>query len=188
MATIAIRVPAHPVARKLLEQYGEAIAAPSANRSGHISPTDASHVMDEFASHSGRLEMVLDGGSTAVGIESTVIDCSTSEITPLSYVRDLSQVMIYSILQVIYRLIHQIIAVKSLNHRVYWTVIMRLHCRYASMRNRQAQMRRCLLLENHWQKQPSVITLVKNAIWKKQHPAFTRGYAGWSNPDAVPLL
>ena len=70
--TIGLRVPAHPVARALLEAFGDGIAAPSANRFGHISPTTAAHVRAEL----GEGVMVLDGGPCAVGIESTIIDLS----------------------------------------------------------------------------------------------------------------
>ncbi|ODN69756.1 L-threonylcarbamoyladenylate synthase [Methylobrevis pamukkalensis] len=67
--TVAIRVPAHPVARALLAAAGRPLAAPSANRSGHISPTTAAHVMADL---SGRIPMVLDGGACPVGVESTI--------------------------------------------------------------------------------------------------------------------
>jgi L-threonylcarbamoyladenylate synthase len=70
--TVAIRSPDHPVARELLGAFGSPIAAPSANRSGYISPTTAQHVAEEFA---GAAELlVLDGGPCTIGIESTVID------------------------------------------------------------------------------------------------------------------
>lgn len=72
--TVGIRIPSHPVALAVLRAFGAALAAPSANRFGHISPTTARHVRDEFGSALG---LVLDGGATAVGIESTIIDlCS----------------------------------------------------------------------------------------------------------------
>lgn len=69
--TLAVRVPAHPVAQKLLVAFGGAIAAPSANRSGRVSPTTAQHVRDEFGD---RLKLIVDGGPCAVGLESTVVD------------------------------------------------------------------------------------------------------------------
>jgi L-threonylcarbamoyladenylate synthase len=78
--TIAIRMPSHPLALELLRKTGRPIAAPSANRSGHVSPTTASHVMEELA---GRIAAVLDGGACAVGIESTVLDLSGAEPTLL---------------------------------------------------------------------------------------------------------
>ena len=71
--TLAVRVPSHPVAMSLLRLAGRPIAAPSANRSGHISPTCAKHVIDEL---DGRIEAVLDSGSCDVGVESTVLDLS----------------------------------------------------------------------------------------------------------------
>ncbi len=68
--TIALRVPSHPVARALLEAAGTPIAAPSANPSGRVSATTAEHVAESFGD---TVEIVLDGGATPVGIESTVI-------------------------------------------------------------------------------------------------------------------
>ena len=70
---IAIRVPAHADARRLLEAFGGPVAAPSANPSGRISPTRADHVM---AGLNGRISLVLDGGPCDSGVESTVIDCT----------------------------------------------------------------------------------------------------------------
>jgi L-threonylcarbamoyladenylate synthase len=73
--TVAIRVPAHPVAQALLRAAGRPIAAPSANRSGHVSPTLASHVAAELGR---RVALILDGGSCTVGLESTVLDLTGS--------------------------------------------------------------------------------------------------------------
>ena len=73
--TVALRVPAHPVARALLAALGKPVAAPSANRSGHISPTTAEHVIADL---SGAIDAVLDGGPTLLGIESTIIDCTSA--------------------------------------------------------------------------------------------------------------
>ncbi|MDO8289883.1 MAG: L-threonylcarbamoyladenylate synthase [Parvibaculum sp.] len=70
--TVAIRVPAHPIAQKLLKAAGRPIAAPSANASGEISPTLAAHVVQSLG-HADALAMVLDGGACALGLESTVI-------------------------------------------------------------------------------------------------------------------
>jgi L-threonylcarbamoyladenylate synthase len=70
LPTIAIRVPAHPVMQALLEAVDFPLAAPSANRSGFISPTTADHVL---ASLDGRIDMVLDGGATSQGVESTIL-------------------------------------------------------------------------------------------------------------------
>jgi len=69
--TIAVRVPAHPVAQALLRAAGRPLAAPSANGSGHVSPTEAAHVAAELGE---RVALILDGGSCAVGLESTVLD------------------------------------------------------------------------------------------------------------------
>jgi L-threonylcarbamoyladenylate synthase len=71
--TVAIRVPAHPVARALLSAAGVPVAAPSANLFSRPSPTRASHVLDDLA---GRIDLVVDGGPTQVGVESTVLDLS----------------------------------------------------------------------------------------------------------------
>ena len=68
---VGVRVPAHPVAQALLRAAGVPVAAPSANRFGHVSPTTAQHVLDDL---DGRIDAVLDGGPTAVGVESTVVD------------------------------------------------------------------------------------------------------------------
>lgn len=73
LETVALRAPAHPLAQALLRAVGRPLAAPSANRSGHVSPTTAHHVVDELG---GRIAAVLDGGPCRVGIESTVIDLS----------------------------------------------------------------------------------------------------------------
>ncbi len=73
--TLAVRVPAHPLAMALLRAIDRPVAAPSANRSGRISPTTAAHVHQEL---DGRIDAVLDGGPCAVGLESTVLDlCGT---------------------------------------------------------------------------------------------------------------
>src|SRR5215469_7991431 len=71
--TLALRVPAHPVAREILRAAGIPIAAPSANRSGRVSPTNADHVLSEL---DGRVAAVVDGGACQIGIESTVLDLS----------------------------------------------------------------------------------------------------------------
>ncbi|HEX5507331.1 MAG TPA: L-threonylcarbamoyladenylate synthase [Pseudolabrys sp.] len=68
--TIALRMPAHPVARALLAEFGKPIVAPSANRSGHVSPTCAAHVVADLR---GRIDLVIDGGPCPVGIESTIV-------------------------------------------------------------------------------------------------------------------
>lgn len=73
--TVAIRVPAHPVALALLKEAGVPVAAPSANRSGRPSPTRASHVWDDLQ---GLIDLILDGGPVGIGLESTVVDVSGS--------------------------------------------------------------------------------------------------------------
>ncbi len=72
LGSVALRVPAHPLAHALLEQAGRPIAAPSANRSGRVSPTDADHVLGDLE---GRIDAVLDGGAAQVGVESTIVAC-----------------------------------------------------------------------------------------------------------------
>ncbi|HLS04976.1 MAG TPA: L-threonylcarbamoyladenylate synthase [Wenzhouxiangella sp.] len=71
--TVAVRLPGHPVALALLKQFGGAVAAPSANRFGRISPTTAQHVVDEFGD-SEEVAAVIDGGPCPVGVESTIVD------------------------------------------------------------------------------------------------------------------
>jgi L-threonylcarbamoyladenylate synthase len=70
--TVAIRVPDHPVAQALLREFGGAVVAPSANLSGHVSPTTAAHVASDL---SGRIDLILDGGAVEVGVESTIVAC-----------------------------------------------------------------------------------------------------------------
>ncbi len=70
--TIAVRVPDHPVARKILARFGRPVVAPSANRSGHVSPTTAAHVLADLDS---RIDLIVDGGATPVGVESTIVAC-----------------------------------------------------------------------------------------------------------------
>lgn len=73
--TVGLRVPNHPVARDLLRSFGGALAAPSANRFGRISPTTAQHVIDDFGDE---VAAVIDGGACPVGVESTIVDLSGS--------------------------------------------------------------------------------------------------------------
>ncbi|MCA9294969.1 MAG: threonylcarbamoyl-AMP synthase [Phycisphaerales bacterium] len=74
-STIAIRAPRHEVFRAVLARTGEPLSAPSANRSGHVSPTRAQHVADDFADDADLL--ILDGGASVYGIESTVVDLTS---------------------------------------------------------------------------------------------------------------
>ena len=64
--TVAIRIPAHPVARDILRVFGRPVVAPSANLSGHVSPTTAAHVQSDL---DGRIDLIVDGGAVAVGVE-----------------------------------------------------------------------------------------------------------------------
>ncbi len=80
LETVAVRMPSHPIARALIAAAKVPIAAPSANRSGRPSPTLAEHVITDLE---GRVEMIIDGGSCKLGIESTVIDCSEEELVLL---------------------------------------------------------------------------------------------------------
>jgi L-threonylcarbamoyladenylate synthase len=70
--SVAVRVPAHPLAQALLAAFGGPVVAPSANRSGHVSPTSAAHVLADLR---GRIDMVIDGGPCTVGVESTIVAC-----------------------------------------------------------------------------------------------------------------
>jgi len=70
--SIGVRVPDHPVAHELLEAFGKPIVAPSANQSGHVSPTTAAHVLADLG---GRIDLIVDGGATSVGVESTIVSC-----------------------------------------------------------------------------------------------------------------
>jgi len=74
--TVALRVPAHPVAQALLRAAACPVAAPSANRSGHVSPTTAAHVEADLGS---RVDVILDGGPAPIGLESTVVDATGEE-------------------------------------------------------------------------------------------------------------
>jgi L-threonylcarbamoyladenylate synthase len=70
--TIAIRVPSHPLARAILHTFGKPVVAPSANISGHVSPTTAAHVRSDL---DGRIDLIVDGGPVEVGVESTIVGC-----------------------------------------------------------------------------------------------------------------
>ena len=78
METVAVRMPDHPVALRLIRESGCLVAAPSANISGRPSPTEAAHVARDM---DGRIPMILDGGAVGIGIESTIIDLT--EETPM---------------------------------------------------------------------------------------------------------
>jgi L-threonylcarbamoyladenylate synthase len=70
--SIAVRVPGHALARDILAAFGKAVVAPSANRSGHVSPTIAAHVEADLG---GRIDLIIDGGAAPLGVESTIIAC-----------------------------------------------------------------------------------------------------------------
>jgi L-threonylcarbamoyladenylate synthase len=70
--TIAIRIPSHRVARAILAAFGKPVVAPSANLSGHVSPTTAAHVKSDL---DGRIDLIVDGGPVEVGVESTIVGC-----------------------------------------------------------------------------------------------------------------
>ena len=80
LSTIAIRVPSHPVALALLGAVDRPLAAPSANKSGRVSPTSAAHVTADFGD---TLPLILDGGATTVGIESAIVDASGATLVLL---------------------------------------------------------------------------------------------------------
>jgi L-threonylcarbamoyladenylate synthase len=71
--SVGLRVPSHPVAHRLLKEFGQGVAAPSANRFGRLSPTTATHVLSDFGND---IDLVLEGGPSEVGIESTIVDLS----------------------------------------------------------------------------------------------------------------
>jgi L-threonylcarbamoyladenylate synthase len=75
LPTVAVRLPSHPVAQELLRQTDQPVAAPSANLSGRPSPTRGSHVISDL---SGKIEMIIDAGPTGVGVESTVLDLTST--------------------------------------------------------------------------------------------------------------
>ena len=72
LETIAIRIPSHPVARAILRAFGRPVVAPSANLSGHVSPTTAAHVQSDLQ---GRIDLIVDSGPVEVGVESTIVGC-----------------------------------------------------------------------------------------------------------------
>lgn len=72
--TIALRIPSHPAIRAVLSEYGGPLVAPSANRSGHVSATSAAHVAADFGN---AIDIIIDGGPTEFGLESTIIDATT---------------------------------------------------------------------------------------------------------------
>ena len=75
--SIGIRVPSHPIAQQLLNAFGGGIAAPSANRYGRLSPTKPEHVRDELGD---AVSVILDGGDSPIGLESTIVSCLNNEV------------------------------------------------------------------------------------------------------------
>lgn len=80
LPSLAIRVPDHPIAQEILQRAGRPIAAPSANRSGHISPSTSEHVLADL---DGIINAVVDGGPTAIGVESTILGCLDDTVVML---------------------------------------------------------------------------------------------------------
>jgi L-threonylcarbamoyladenylate synthase len=85
--TIGLRVPSHPITLKLLQEFqkigGDGVAAPSANKFGHVSPTIANDVIEEVGYALGQSDLVLDGGQCSFGLESTIIDCTSESLSIL---------------------------------------------------------------------------------------------------------
>ena len=78
--TVALRIPAHDMTIALLDALGDAVVAPSANRFGQVSPTSAVHVVNDLGDS---VDLVLDGGPCAIGIESTIVECTSSSVQVL---------------------------------------------------------------------------------------------------------
>lgn len=75
--TVAIRIPSHPMTQELLNKVGTGVVAPSANRFGKVSPTTAQHVANDLG---GDVDLILDGGSCEVGVESTIVECINGDV------------------------------------------------------------------------------------------------------------
>lgn len=94
LETVAVRMPAHPVARGLILRGGGYVAAPSANLSGRPSPTAARYVIEDM---DGRIDMILDGGEGEIGLESTIVDLTVSPpqiLRPGSVTRDMLEAVL----------------------------------------------------------------------------------------------
>jgi L-threonylcarbamoyladenylate synthase len=79
LPTIGVRVPSHPLAQQLLTRFGSGLAAPSANRFGKVSPTTARHVLDDLGPYlDPERDLILDGGASEVGVESTIVDLTVA--------------------------------------------------------------------------------------------------------------
>lgn len=103
LRTIGLRVPAHDIMRELLEKMDTGLAAPSANPHKKISPTSAAHVLSGL---DGRISAVLDGGSCSIGVESTIVDCTT-ETPRILRAGPITQAMLEDVLQKKIELPHQ---------------------------------------------------------------------------------
>lgn len=79
-SSVGLRVPAHPLTTELLTLLGRGLAAPSANRFGHVSPTTVQHVLHDLGD---RIDLILDGGPCPVGVESTIVDCTVDPVQVL---------------------------------------------------------------------------------------------------------
>lgn len=82
LETIAVRVPAHPVAQRLIEEFGRGVAAPSANRFGRVSPTSAHDVACDLGEE---VDLIIDGGPCEIGVESTIVEFGDSEVSILRH-------------------------------------------------------------------------------------------------------
>jgi L-threonylcarbamoyladenylate synthase len=78
--TVGLRIPAHPLTQELLREFGGGVVGPSANRFGRVSPTTAADVLNDLGTD---VDVILDGGACEVGLESTIVDCTTSPVTIL---------------------------------------------------------------------------------------------------------
>lgn len=78
--SVALRMPSHPIAQQLLDEVNTGVVAPSANRFGKVSPTTAQHVVDDLGED---VDLVLDGGSCTIGVESTIVECVGDDVTIL---------------------------------------------------------------------------------------------------------
>jgi L-threonylcarbamoyladenylate synthase len=158
LETLAVRIPAHPVALALLAACGVPVAAPSANRSGQVSPTHAAHVLDGL---SGRIALVLDGGPCPVGVESTVLDVAGS---PPVLLRPGGA------------------TAEAFAVRACWFRTMRRCCRYGSMRPTRGRTRRCWRSARPRRVPRSHSSFRKRARWTRPPPTCSRACAGWMPP------
>ena len=138
-ATLAVRVPAHPDALALLRAVGRPVAAPSANRSGEVSPTTAAHVL---AGLSGRIDAVLDSGPCPVGVESTVLDL-TGPRPVLLRPGGVTREAIVAMVGAVERGLPPASEAVALARRGCWRRITRRRCRCGWRHARPGRTRRC---------------------------------------------